>query len=459
MGVLYLAAYLRKYLSAEVRVLDIKDFNDPSVEVREAVRKFAPHMLGISGLTCESYMLHEAARLARLAIPEIPVIAGGPYPSSDPNTLLADRNIDVAVIGEGEETLLELARTIRDKGPAWKKPDVLRSVHGIVFRGDGGELVQSPARKPIESLDDIPGPAWDTIDPSWYWTRGSMSTGGVRPYMPVFTTRGCPFSCTYCHKLFSRAFRARTSEHVIDEILNLNKMYGVNDFEFLDDSINIDRDRFRKILEGLASSGLKLTIHFPNGLRTDLLEEDDIRLIKRVGAGELSVAVETASPRLQKMTRKNLDLDKVSRNIDLLAQLRVFTRGFFMLGYPTETEAELLSTIDFAAHSQLHLASFHITNPFPGTQIYDEFKALGKLREDVHSIDYEYVGAPFNGSSVSDERFHELFKLAYSKFYFRPGRIYRIARDIPYASGYYSGVISLLSKYVSFRRIQEALPL
>jgi anaerobic magnesium-protoporphyrin IX monomethyl ester cyclase len=167
--------------------------------------------------------------------------------------------------------------------------------------------------------------------------------------------------------------------------------------------------------------------------------------------------VETASPRLQKRTKKNLDLEKVWDNIELMAQLRIFTRGFFMLGYPTETEEELQATIEYAAKSRLHLASFHITNPFPGTAIFEEFKALGKLPEGVNSIDYEYVGAPFNGSEVSDARFRALFRQAYTRFYFRPWRIVRILRDRPYNSGYSDGLLSLITKFAGFRRIREAL--
>jgi radical SAM superfamily enzyme YgiQ (UPF0313 family) len=244
---------------------------------------------------------------------------------------------------------------------------------------------------------------------------------------------------------------------VVEEIEALRRTYGVNEFEFLDDCINLDRRRFEAILHGLLERGLHPKLHFPNGVRTDLLDEDQIRLIRRVGAGEISVAVETASPRLQKLIRKNLDLEKVRRNIELMADLRIFTRGFFMLGFPTETEEELRATIDFAVTSRLHLATFFVTNPFPGTPIYEEFKALGKLRDDVNTIDYEYYGAPFNGSEVSDKRFRGLYREAYFRFYFRPGRIMRILRDRPYSSGYSASLIVLLTKFTGVHRPRESL--
>jgi len=455
LGVLYLASYLRKHLGAEVRVADVLHMKNPTQEVADIVRGMDPDIVGLSGLTCEALMLHHAAQIVRSAKPHVPLFAGGPYPSSDPARSLSDRNIDAVVVGEGEVTLLELARCIQEEGPAWKSS--LSTIPGMALRSENGAVNLSPPRPPITDLDSIPAPAWDTIDIRWFWTHRSMSTGGVRPYMPIFTSRGCPYRCTYCHNLFGRKFRTRSPESVLDEFEELQRNFGVNDFEFLDDSINLDRKRFVAILEGLLDRGMHPKLHFPNGVRTDLMSEEEIRLIDQVGAGELSVAVETASPRLQKRTRKNLNLDKVWNNIELMAELRIFTRGFFMLGYPTETEEELQSTIDYAATSRLHLASFHITNPFPGTAIFDEFKALGKLPENVNSIDYEYVGAPFNGSEIPDARFRNLFRQAYTSFYFRPGRIARILRDRPYASGYTDGLYSLLAKFSGFRRIREVL--
>ena len=107
------------------------------------------------------------------------------------------------------------------------------------------------------------------------------------------------------------------------------------------------------------------------------------------------------------------------------------------------------ATIDFAVSSRLHLAGFFITSPFPGTPIYAEFKALGKLSNDVNPIDHDYAHAPFNGSEVPDRRFRRLHREAYMRFYFRPGRIMRIFRDRPYSSGYGS----LLSSFLKVQRV------
>ena len=302
LGVLYLAAYLRKHMDAQVRIADVIHMADPWSEIAGAVRSYEPDLVCLSGLTCEASTLHRIAEITRSVRPGVPVLAGGPHPSSDPAAVLRDENIDAVVIGEGEETLLELAQQIQAEPETWRTPASLLAIRGVASRGPDGAMRHSPPRPTISDLDALPTPAWDLIDVRWFWSRRSMSTCGVRPYMPIFTSRGCPFHCNYCHDLFGKRFRGRSPENVVEEMAMLQRVYGVNDFEFIDDSINLDKKRFTAILQGLLDRGMHPKLHFPNGVRTDLLEEEQIRLIHAVGAGEISVAVESASPRLQKLT-------------------------------------------------------------------------------------------------------------------------------------------------------------
>jgi len=185
------------------------------------------------------------------------------------------------------------------------------------------------------------------------------------------------------------------------------------------------------------------------------MQEHSIELLKRVGVGEVSVAVETASGRLQKLLGKNLALEKVSRTINMLADRKIFTRGFFMLGFPTETEEEMRSTISFAHASRLHLALFFTPNPFRNTGLYDMFAKAGKLPKDTRTIDYEYYGSPFNASEVPDGKYRWLYRWAYYGFYFNPLRALRIARDRPSVTDIPLRAYKLLRNVVSFRRLRE----
>jgi len=165
--------------------------------------------------------------------------------------------------------------------------------------------------------------------------------------------------------------------------------------------------------------------------------------------------VETASERLQGLLGKNLSLPKVSRTIEMLADRRIFSRGFFMLGFPTETEAEMRSTIKFAHASRLHLALFFTPNPFRNTGLYDMYAKAGKLPKDARTIDYEYYGAPFNASEVPDARYRWLYRWAYYGFYGNPLRAARILRDRPSRADIPLRAWKLLTNVVSFRRVKE----
>ena len=455
LGILYLSAYVKKHLGALTRVLDLKFERDPRRAVADAVASFRPDAVGVSGLTAEAFLVHESARQVRAARPDVPVLVGGPHATSDAADVLGNAAVDVAVLGEGEQTLLELLTVLRDHGAAWRQPQRLAAVKGIAYRDEAGRVCTTPARPFLDDLDALPFPDWDAIDLKRFWVRPGMATIGIRPYVPMFTSRGCPFHCTYCHNLFGKRFRPRSPQDVIAEIEEITRRYGPVDLEFLDDIANLKRERLNAIFQGLLDRGLHPRISFPNGVRTDLLDRETIELYARVGAGEVSVAVETASPRLQKQIRKNLDLDKVRQNLDLLVEHGVFTRGFFMLGFPTETLGEMLQTVRFAVGSRLHLALFFAVNPFKGTDIVEAYRAEGKAPVDASHGDYEYFGAPFNGSEVPDALFRWIYRYAYYRFYLDPVRVARILKDRPYRADIPRRVGLLFKNLTSFRRVDD----
>jgi radical SAM superfamily enzyme YgiQ (UPF0313 family) len=453
LGLLYLAAVLQRDLGARVRVVDALFEPDVVAVVRRAVREEQPHAVGISALTAEAFLAGRIAEAAKAELPGVPVILGGPHPSSDPEAALADPAIDVAVLGEGELTLRELVQHTLDAGPAWASPAALRGIPGLAFRGEAG-VELSPPRAPIDDLDGLPFPAWDLIDYRRFWKRQSMATAGIRPYLTMFTSRGCPYRCVFCHQLFGKRFRARSPENVADEVASLLRR-GAGHVEMLDDIANFRRERFDRMLEVLLERGLHPHLSFPNAIRADLLREESLDLLKRVGVGEVSVAIETASLRLQKMLCKNLDLGRASDAIDALARRRIFTRGFFMLGFPSETRAELLSTIHFAHASRLHLALFFTPNPYRNTPLYEMYREAGKLPARTSTIDYEYYGAPFNASEVPDAEYRALYRWAYLGFYASPRRAWRIARDRPLWSDIPTRAYLLARNSSSFRRLKE----
>ena len=430
LGLMYLASYIRQTRGDEVKIIDMRLSKEPLKEIYHIVNDFKPDIIGISALTLEAPAMYYLAHFVK-QISDIPIIVGGPHATSVPEEVIKYHDIDIVVIGEGEFTFKEILDTYESQAQD------LSMINGIAYK-DHNDIIINKPKGSISDLDQLPFPAWDLVKIDRYAVLPSMSTVGYRPYMVLLTSRGCPFHCTYCHNIFGKKFRARSVDNVLGEISMLIEQYKISDFEIIDDISNFNKERFKYIMNGIIERGWQVNLSFPNGVRTDLLDEEIICLMKKAGTSEISIAVETVSMRLQKMVRKNLNLDKVKKMIDVCADAGMFIRGFFMLGFPTETEKELKATIDFACKSRIHEALFFIVNPFGGTELSQQVELAGKVPFNIKPEDYDYHSMPFNASNIPDKRLHRLYTLAYIRFYFNPIRIIRILkaktmwRDLPY---------------------------
>ncbi|MCL4479085.1 MAG: B12-binding domain-containing radical SAM protein [Deltaproteobacteria bacterium] len=425
LGLMYVASYIRATRGDDVRIFDISFHKAPLREIDRIIHEFEPDVIGISALTLEAPALYQIAHFVK-TVTGAPIIVGGPHATSAPDEILENKDIDIAVIGEGEVTFKELLDNL-DAGQGIEKVD------GIMYRQDD-DIIRTPPRGYIDNLNELPFPAWDLIDVNKYAHVKSVSTiifrSSFLPYMVMLTSRGCPFQCTFCHNIMGKNFRARSAENVLEEMRILVEQYHINDFEIIDDISNFDRERIKSILSGIIEKGWKVRLSFSNGVRTDMLDEEIISLMQKAGASEVSIAVETVSPRLQKMIKKNLNLEKVKKMIEFAADRGIFLRGFFMFGFPTETEEEMKATIDFACKSKLHIAYFFLLNPYKGTGIYEYVQemGLGKQLEKIQLDDFDYLAMPLNISDIPDEKFYKLYRSAYIKFYINPARIFRILR-------------------------------
>jgi radical SAM superfamily enzyme YgiQ (UPF0313 family) len=184
------------------------------------------------------------------------------------------------------------------------------------------------------------------------------------------------------------------------------------------------------ILDAITKSGMNITIAYRNGLRGDRLDPELLQAMRKAGCYHIAFAFEAGTERVQKLIRKNLDIIKVLDAVDESVNLGMFTRGFFMLGFPSERREEIQTTINIATHSKLHLASFFILNAFRNTEVYRLAQSLGKV-VDIGYDKYDYNAIEHSLCEVSRDELLKLQRSAYLKFFSSPDRIYRIARDLP----------------------------
>ncbi|RJP80624.1 MAG: radical SAM protein [Candidatus Zixiibacteriota bacterium] len=426
-GLMYLAGYLRKVRPGrdQITVLDGRSELPAETDVVDVIRRTRPDLVGVTAFSMEGDFARRYAALAKEHAPGCVTVIGGPYGTSDYQSALDDPSVDFCARGEGELTFARLV----DRLESGREGGALE---GLAFRRNGAV---APGTFPelVEDLNTIPYPAWDLIDLEQYFVDGRIRrlTNPIqsrRRGISLFSTRGCPYRCTYCHNVFGKKLRKRSVENVLGEIRWLVEKFGIEEIEFIDDVFNLDRPRAKAICDGIIQAGWDLRLSFPNGLRADQMDEELVDKMRRAGAYRVNYAVESGSPRVQKMIRKNLDLERARQIIDYTAGKGISTGGFFMLGFREETEEEAWKTVNYALNTRLHTASFFILTPFPNTPMYDEALQLGYDMEAMYS-DYGQVSA--NLSKMPKERLEQLRKIAFRRFYFNPRRIWSIFRTTP----------------------------
>lgn len=437
-GLGYLAAVLEQ-AGHTVTTLDLVLFPEWERALDQAL---AGGDVDLAGLSCMSVQYEGACRTAaylRRRMPGVPILFGGAHPSITPEETLAHDFVDLVIRGEGERPLLELATALESGAD-------LVTVPGLSFRHDG-RTIHTPLADHYPSPDELPFPAYHLFPMERYFRMEipGFPTRHPNP-MQIFTSRGCPYHCIYCHNLFGKGFRPRRPDNVVAEMTFLHSRYGVGEFLIYDDNFTMDQERAREICRRILAAELPIGLQFPNGIRADRVDAELLDLMMAAGTHSVTIGVESGSPRIQKMIRKSLRLEKVETFLRMARRRGLVTSGSFILGFPGETAADVRQTIRFARRSDLDYAFFAFATPYPGTELHHLVETQGLRMHLVdNAMDITTPHIETRELSLGRQRFY--YFLAYALFYTRPRRLGRFLASL-FQPGVLRKYIQALKKYI-----------
>lgn len=409
-ALLGLAAYAQSVApDTQVRVVETSLFTPDDESLARIIREFSPTWIGIRSI---SLFVEEVRRVVAVAqgCSDAPVILGGPIA-----TALKDRVFDqipdlrYAAIQEGEPVLAALLGGVP-----------LHQVPGVYTQTTTG-IVGNPPALPPRDLDRLPQPDYQLVDLDMYAKQLSYAYNQRRQGVLV-TSRGCPYSCTYCFQISETPVRLQTAARVVADIRQMIERHEIHDFYVVNDVFNLNRKRALAVFEMLADAKLSARLYFVNGLRVDLCDETFVEAMVKAGTVWVTYAIESAHPRIQSMIRKKLDLDHARRIINFSQRQGIVVNVNTMFGFPTELPQEAQTTLDYLGtldHPSLLPYHFNLRG-YPGCEIVDQAERAGWNRDSFLATGFSSYGdLPVRSPTFSRHammehllQFHERFGLS-----------------------------------------------
>ena len=337
-------------------------------QIAKEIINYNPDIVGISCMTsANAENAYHVARIAKKSKKNVYVVLGGAHATVLYHEVLKEESVDSVVIGEGEETMLQIVQAL-------SKSEDLSKILGVAYK-NGSHINFNPKDKYIENLDELPFPAYHLLPMSEY---SEANLGPIRafrvPYTYMVTSRGCPFNCIFCsiHSIWGYGYRYRSPSNVVDEIEYLVKNYGIREIHFEDDNISLNRKRFGLICDEIIRRNLDITWTTPGGVAIHTLNQETLQKMKKSGCYKILIAIESGNQKIiDELIDKPLKLTHARKMIQWCRNLGITVEGFFIIGLPGENLGTFEDTIEFAKRSGLHGAHFFIATPYPGTRLYD----------------------------------------------------------------------------------------
>jgi anaerobic magnesium-protoporphyrin IX monomethyl ester cyclase len=403
LGISYLVAMLENSGYA-VDVIDCQVLKSTQRELEGELMKLQPDVVGVTSATLTYEPALEIVRTAKQACPNCLTMLGGPHVTvMDEQALSENPEADIVVRGEGEQTMLEVAHLASNSN--LKNLD---EVAGITFRKNG-QIFRTHDRPFIQNIDSLPRPAHKHFQLSKYRILG-------KTYLPIITSRGCPFQCTFClaSRMCGRSFRARSPRNVVDELEWLRDTYGADAFAFYDDTFTFDRNRAVKICEEMKNRSVSLP--WDCRTRVDRVSKEVLAKMRDANCQLIHFGVESGSQKMLDAMKKGTTIEQNERAIRWAKEVGISVAISVVVGYPGETTDMLRQTLDFIRRTEPDYVYMCEAVPYPGTELYDLLKDLGwEMSKDWSQ--YHEQTQVFKNQLLPLEKLEETKKAFYDSFF------------------------------------------
>jgi anaerobic magnesium-protoporphyrin IX monomethyl ester cyclase len=375
LGLPYLAAVLEQ-TGFVVRIFDryppSPDTDDAATLDKRLADAIAREQPGIVGITIHTPFYAERVRLAKLLrglLPQTLLVAGGHHPTAEPMDLLRHSDFDVCAIGEGEETLPDIAQgIIRSEGE--KTSDWLGSIRGLVYK-QGSQIVRTPRRPPLQDLDALPFPAHHLLGLEHYAPHPLL---GIIS-QAIITYRGCPLRCAYCINPQGGRLRLRDPLKVVDEMERVVHQYGVRGFNFHDNLFGLRRAQAMVMCEEIARRGLD--VMWDCWTAGNLIDAELAKRMRAAGCARVGFGAESGDDGILAQARRGFTTAQHRAGIHALRSAGLRVEVFFIIGLPGESEESIRRTVAFAKDCGADEICLSLHRPYPGTAVWRNPRAFG----------------------------------------------------------------------------------
>ncbi|MBF0382581.1 MAG: radical SAM protein [Magnetococcales bacterium] len=387
----------------DVEIVEANIDNLNRDQVKDLVREIAPDAVGISNMSLEYWrQAHLCAKLVKDVDQNITTIMGGVHPTTMPEKVMEDINLDYVVLSEGEERLPELLKALNTKDPD------LSQQNGLCYRSNGKVIINQPVGW-VHDLDALPFPDYKLFDWQKVMHTKQKSAIGLTvrnsPVGLVLTSRGCRLKCSFCAAplISGSGVRLRSAESILSEIDMLVREYKIKELIFTDDEMYADRERCMKIFQGIKERNYGLTWKNLN-LASWRMDREMLELMKETGCYQIIISPESGSNRvLKKIIHKPGNNKQILQVVEWCKELDIEVSAHFVIGFPGETWAEIRETMAFAEKLDVDQVKFAIATPFPGTELFQKAVEGGYLPADFNFYRDDTLG--FASGFIETEHF------------------------------------------------------